>query len=149
MIVAMKIISLGFDMDAIRKKMQSMKAETDDLYRKIKEYEDATKEANDASDRNECDIRDMGKKVQKYETKMEEIMEQLTASGAKMDAAESEFKDKDEDVNAQSRRVLLLEQESTISVVKLALMSKEADNIVKGCRHWESKTMNNEVEMRP
>jgi len=141
-------------MDAIRKKMQSMKAETDDLYRKIKEYEDATKEANDASDRNECDIRDMGKKVQKYETKMEEIMEQLTASGAKMDAAESEFKDKDEDVNAQSRRVLLLEQESTISVeklattvMKLALMSKEADNIVKGCRHWESKTMNNEVEI--
>jgi len=134
--------------------MQSMKAETDDLYRKIKEYEDATKEANDASDRNECDIRDMGKKVQKYETKMEEIMEQLTASGAKMDAAESEFKDKDEDVNAQSRRVLLLEQESTISVeklattvMKLALMSKEADNIVKGCRHWESKTMNNEVEI--
>ena len=131
-----------------------LQAETDDLYRKIKEYEDATKEANDASDRNECDIRDMGKKVQKYETKMEEIMEQLTASGAKMDAAESEFKDKDEDVNAQSRRVLLLEQESTISVeklattvMKLALMSKEADNIVKGCRHWESKTMNNEVEI--
>merc|ERR1712098_862098 len=65
-----------------------------------------------------------------------------------------EFKDKDEDVNAQSRRVLLLEQESTISVeklattvMKLALMSKEADNIVKGCRHWESKTMNNEVEI--
>merc|ERR1719278_101591 len=85
---------------------------------------------------------------------MEETMEQLTASGAKMDAAESEFKDKDEDVNAQSRRVLLLEQESSIqieklasTVLKLALMSKEADNIVKGCRHWESKTMNNEVEI--
>merc|ERR1712179_869374 len=84
----------------------------------------------------------------------EETMEQLTASGSKMDAAESEFKDKEEDVNAQSRRVLLLEQESTISVeklattvMKLALMSKEADNIVKGCRHWESKTMNNEVEV--
>merc|ERR1711970_582102 len=77
-----------------------------------------------------------------------------TASSSKMDAAESEFKDKEEDVNAQSRRVLLLEQESTISVeklattvMKLALMSKEADNIVKGCRHWESKTMNNEVEI--
>ena len=26
-------------------------------------------------------------------------------------------------------------------------MSKDADNIVKGCRHWESKTMNNEVEI--
>ena len=131
-----------------------LQAETDDLYSKIKEYEDATKEANSKSDANEALIRDMGKKVQKYETKMEETMEQLTASSSKMDAAESEFKDKEEDVNAQSRRVLLLEQESTISVeklattvMKLALMSKDADNIVKSCRHWESKTMNNECEI--
>merc|ERR1711997_76383 len=28
-----------------------------------------------------------------------------------------------------------------------ALMSKEADNIIKGARHWESKTMNNELEV--
>merc|ERR550525_1901512 len=81
-------------------------------------------------------------------------MEQLQASNSKMEAAEAEFKDKEEDVNAQSRRVLLLEQECTINieklastVLKLAVMSKEADNIVKGCRHWESKTMNNEVEI--
>merc|ERR1719493_194784 len=124
------------------------------MYSKCKEYDDATKDANSVSDKNDCDIRDVGKKVTKMETKMEEILEQLTASGAKMDAAESEFKDKDEDVNAQSRRVLLLESECSIqieklatTVLKLALMSKDADNIVKGCRHWESKTMNNEVEI--
>merc|ERR1712189_156236 len=93
--------------DAIRKKMQSMKAETDDLYKKINEYETTTKEANSVSDKLDCDLRDLGKKVQKFETKMEETMEQL----------------------------------------QLAVMSKEADNIVKGCRHWESKTMNNEVEI--
>ena len=81
-------------------------------------------------------------------------MEQLTGSNTKMEMAESEFKDKEEDVNAQSRRVLLLEQEASINieklattVLKLALMSKDADNIVKSCRHWESKTMNNEVEI--
>merc|ERR1712021_2007 len=51
-------------------------------------------------------------------------------------------------------RVLLLEQEMTINieklavtVMKLAQMSKEADNIIKGARHWESKTMNNEAEI--
>ena len=43
-------------------------------------------------------------------------MEKLQASNSKMEEAEKEFKDKEEDVNAQSRRVLLLEQESTISV---------------------------------
>ena len=54
-----------------------------------------------------------------------------------MDEAEKEFKDKEEDVNAQSRRVLLLEEESRISVeklvntiLKLALMSKDADHNV-------------------
>ena len=141
-------------MDAIRKKMQSMKVEIDDSYNKCKEFDDATKEANSASDKNDIDIRDVGKKVQKMETKMEEILEQLQASNSKMEQLDAEYKDKEEDVNAQSRRVLLLENEASIqieklatTVLKLALMSKDADNIVKGCRHWESKTMNNEVEI--
>jgi len=134
--------------------MQSMKVETDDLYAKIAEFERATKEANAISDKYDADIRDTGKKVQKFETGFEETMEKLQASQSKMDEAEAEFKDKDEDVNAQSRRVLLLEEESRISVeklattiLKLALMSKDADNIAKSCRHWESKTMNNECEI--
>merc|ERR1719334_1413614 len=124
-----------------------MKVETDDLYAKIAEFEKATKEANTISDKYDADIRDTGKKVQKFESNLEETMEKLQASQSKMDEAEAEFKDKDEDVNAQSRRVLLLEEESRISVLKLALMSKDADNIVKSCRHWESKTMNNECEI--
>merc|ERR1712181_91260 len=78
----------------------------------------------------------------------------LTASVAKMDEAEKEFKDKDDDVNAAARRCVLMEGEATGSVeklattvMKLALMSKEADNIIKGARHWESKNMNNEMEI--
>jgi len=94
------------------------------------------------------------KKVQKLETNLEETMEKLQQSASKMDEAEKEFKDKDDDVNAQSRRVLLLEDESRISIeklattiLKLALMSKDADTIIKSCRSWESKTMNNEAEI--
>merc|ERR1719374_321928 len=71
-----------------------------------------------------------------------------------MEEAEKEYKDKEEDVNAASRRCLLMEEETRISteklantVLKLALMSKDADNIIKGSRHWESKTMNNEMEI--
>ena len=52
------------------------------------------------------------------------------------------------------RRCVLMEAECTISVeklattiLKLANMSKDADRIVKGMREWESKTMNNEVEI--
>jgi len=134
--------------------MQSMKAETDELYAKIEEMQESTREANSESERFDMDIRDTGKKVGKFETNLEEIIEKLMQSSAKMDEAEKEFKDKDDDVNAQSRRVLLLEEECRISVeklattvFKLATMSKDADTIVKGCRHWENNTMNNEVEI--
>merc|ERR1719180_785431 len=134
--------------------MQSMKAETDELYKKISDFEATTNEANTKSDKYDCDIRDLGKKVNKMETNIEETMEKLQLSSIKMEEAEKEFKDKEEEVNAQNRRVMLLEEESRISVeklastiMKLAHMSKDADNIVKSCRHWESKTMNNEVEI--
>ena len=88
------------------------------------------------------------------ECSLEETMEKLQQSAAKMEEAEKEFKDKEDDVNAQARRTVLMEEEVRISVeklattiLKLANMSKEADKIVKGMREWESKTMNNEVEI--
>ena len=124
------------------------------MYQMIEEFEEETKEANVLSDLYEMDIRDMGKKVQKQELTMEDTLEALQSAASKMELAESEFKDKEDDVNAQTRRVLLLEDESRISVeklantaLKLAFISKDADNIVKECRFWENKTMNNECEI--
>merc|ERR1712130_155587 len=109
------------------------------MYQKINDIQESTREANADSDRFDADIRDTGKKVQKFETSLEEILEKMMQSTAKMDEAEKEFKDKDDDVNAQSRRVLLLEEECRISVeklattvLKLANMSKDADTIIKG-----------------
>jgi len=124
------------------------------LYKKIQEYENSAKEANGISDKFDADIRDMGKKVAKLECTMEETLEALQSSSSKMEEAEKEYKDKEEDVNAQARRVLLLEEEVRISIeklastiLKLANMSKEADKIVKSAREWESKTLNNECEI--
>merc|ERR1712061_650622 len=51
-------------MDAIRKKMQSLKAETEQLYATIASFEEATREASARADQADCDIRDLGKKVQ-------------------------------------------------------------------------------------
>ena len=39
--------------------------ETDDLYQKCQNYEDAIKDANAVSDKFDADIRDLSKKVQK------------------------------------------------------------------------------------
>merc|ERR1712088_269663 len=126
----------------------------DALYAKNAEYEEDIRQSNSISDQFDIQIGDTGKKVQKFETSFEEILEKMTASAAKMDEAEKEFKDKDDDVNAAARRVVLMEGEATVSVeklattvMKLALMSEEADNIIKGARHWESKNMNNEMEI--
>ena len=70
------------------------------------------------------------------ESRLEETMEALQASDTSMESAENAFTDIDDDVNAQSRRIMLLEEEEFIqgeklanTVHKLALMSKDADNI--------------------
>jgi len=48
--------------------MQTMKVETDDLYKKISDMEDFIKETNKESDKFDADIRDSSKKVTKQET---------------------------------------------------------------------------------
>ena len=143
----------------------------DEYTKKIQEYEEKTKHDNIISDKLDADLRDIGKKVQKYDNGIEETMEKLQQSSSKLEVntglalassfqyclfvcqeAEKEFKDKDDEVSTLSRRIMLIEEEGRISeekmantVLKLAVMSKEADNIVKGCRYWESQVMNNEV----
>ena len=159
-------------MDSIRKKMQSMKvktyifgiqhsfrtnifkAEIDEMYETAANFEETTRINNNYSDGLDAELRDLSKKVQRFESRLEETMEALQASDTSMESAENAFTDIDDDVNAQSRRIMLLEEEEFIqgeklanTVHKLALMSKDADNIVKGCRHWENLTMNNEGEI--
>jgi len=51
-------------MDAIRKKMQTMKAEMDDYTKKISVFEKVTSDNNAISDKLDADLRDIGKKVQ-------------------------------------------------------------------------------------
>ena len=85
---------------------------------------------------------------------MDETLEKLVATTTKEEEAEKEFKDKEQDVNTAARRLILLEEEARNSEVKLAActikvatMSKEADKIVREARVFETRTMNNEVEI--
>ena len=74
------------------------------VYKKIADFEAKTAETNAVSDKLDAEMRDVGKKVQKYETGMEETLEKLQESSAKLELAEKEFKDKDDDVNAAARQ---------------------------------------------
>merc|ERR1711997_239384 len=139
-------------MDAIRKKMQSLKSETDGLYAVIKGFEDETKESNRRSDQADCDIRDFGKKVHGLEIDFDETCDKLQKATESLEEKEKMYREVEGDVSALSRRIMLMEEEAKKSeenlagtVTKLATTSKEADNILKKVKVFESKCMNNEV----
>jgi len=139
-------------MDAIRKKMQSLKGETEGLYATIRGFEDATAEAAARADQADCDIRDFGKKVQQLEIGFDETNDKLTKATESLEEAEKQFKEVEGDVSALTRRIMLMEEEDKKSadnlcttVTKLALTSKAADNVLKEVKVVESTCMNNEV----
>merc|ERR1712021_212914 len=140
------------DMDAIRKKMQSLKGETDGLYATIQGFEDATREATARAEQADCDIRDYGKKVQSLEMSFDETNDKLTKASESLEEAEKQFKEVEGDVSALTRRIMLMEEEDKKSadtlcttITKLALTSKSADNVLKAVKVVESTCMNNEV----
>merc|ERR1711970_500022 len=131
----------GTNMDAIRKKMQSLKGETDGLYATIQGFEDATSEAAARADLADCDIRDYGKKVQSLEIGFDETNDKLTKATESLEEAEKQFKEVEGDVSALTRRIMLMEEEDKKSadtlcntITKLALTSKSADNVLKAVK---------------
>merc|ERR1711962_1455904 len=139
-------------MDAIRKKMQSLKGETDGLYATIAGFEEATREAVARADQADCDIRDYGKKVQQLEIGFDETNDKLTKATESLEEAEKQFKEVESDVSALTRRITLMEEEDKKSaetlcqtVTKLAITSKAADNVMKTIKVVENTCLNNEV----
>jgi len=139
-------------MDAIRKKMQSLKAETEGLYSTIQRFENLAKEYTATAEQADCDIRDYGKKVQNFEIAFDETNDKLTKATESLEEKEKTFKEVESDVSALTRRIMLMEEEAKKSeqtladtVTKLAVTSKEADTVLKAVKVVESKNMNNEV----
>merc|ERR1712168_497057 len=123
--------SESLKMDAIRKKMQSLKSETDSLYSIIHNFEEDAKESNRRSDQADCDIRDYGKKVHGLEIEFDETCDKLQKASESLE--EEEAKKSEENLAG--------------TVTKLATTSKEADNILKKVKAVESTCMNNEVPL--
>merc|ERR1712128_306925 len=144
-------VTTADNMDAIRKKMQSLKGETDGLYSTIRGFEDATKEATARADQADCDIRDYGKKVQSLEIGYDETNDKLTKATESLEEADKQFKEVEGDVAALTRRIMLMEEDKKSAdtlcntITKLALTSKSADNVLKAVKVVESTCMNNEV----
>merc|ERR1712106_197779 len=143
-----------FKMDSIRKKMQSLKAETDGLYATIKKFEDTKKEFDGVSDQADCDIRDYGKKVHSYEIEFDETLDKLNKANEQYEEKDKSHREVEGDIAALTRRIMLMEEEAkkaettlANTVTKLAISSKEADDVLKKVKVVESKCMNNEVTL--
>merc|ERR1711981_511458 len=95
-------------MDAIRKKMQSLKSETDSLYSIIHNFEEETKESNRRSDQADCDIRDYGKKVHGLEIEFDETCDKLQKASESLEEKEKMYREVEGDVSALSRRIMLM-----------------------------------------
>merc|ERR1712127_765240 len=141
-------------MDAIRKKMQSLKGETDSLYSIIHNFEEDTKGSNERSDQADRDIRDYGKKVHGLEIDFDETCDKLQKATESLEEKEKMYREVESDVAALSRRIMLMEEEAKKSeeslagtVTKLATTSKEADNILKKVKTVENTCLNNEVTL--
>merc|ERR1712193_391947 len=138
-------------MDAIRKKMQSLKAETEQLYATIAAFEEATREATARADQADCDIRDLGKKVQNLEMGYDETNDKLTKATESLEEADKQYKEVEADVAALTRRIMLKEEDKKAAdtlcntVTKLAITSKNADQILKAVKVVENTCLNNEV----
>ena len=89
-LLALSQICSGFchkviTMDAIRKKMKSLKDETEGLLAIIQKFEEQTAESNKILQQAECDIRDFGKKVNNLEITFEETVDKLNKSNEELE----------------------------------------------------------------
>ena len=136
-------------MDAIRKKMKSLKSETDQLNTVIRRFEEETQDAVARAEQADLDIRshwlnflvlssastlvfrDYGKKCSKLEFDFDETNEQLIKVSAALEEKEKSVEELEADISALARRIMLMEEENkkaeqslADTVIKLALSSK-------------------------
>merc|ERR1712152_40852 len=104
----------------------------------IASFEEATREASARADQADCDIRDLGKKVQNLEMGYDETNDKLTKASESLEEADKQYKEVESEVAALTRRIMLMEEEDKKSadnlcntITKLALTSKAADNVMK------------------
>merc|ERR1711950_87725 len=95
-----------------------------------------------------------GKKVQNLEMGYDETNDKLTKATESLEEADKQYKEVESDVAALTRRIMLMEEEDKKSagnlcntVTKLAITSKNADQILKAVKVVENSCLNNEVTL--
>merc|ERR1712110_982306 len=91
--------------------------------------------------------------IQNLEMNYDETNDKLTKASESLEEADKQFKEVESDVAALTRRIMLMEEEEDKksadnlcqTITKLAVTSKNADQILKGVKLVENTCLNNEV----
>merc|ERR1711877_13315 len=93
-------------------------------------------------------------KVHGLEIEFDETTDKLNKAGEAYEEKDKNHREVEADIAALSRRIMLMEEEAkkaettlANTVTKLAVSSKEADDVLKKVKVVESKCMNNEVTL--
>ena len=78
-------------MDAIKKKMQSLKAETDNSLARAEQLDSEAQEANRRAEKTEEHVRDLQKKMQHVENDLDITIEKLSSTTTKLDEKDKAF----------------------------------------------------------
>jgi len=125
-------------MDSIKKKMQSLAAETDRAQERCARWEKEVNSTNTVADQFEEQVKNLQKKIQATESAYDVCTEDLFNQTIKLEEMEKKASNAEGQVGDLARRVLLMEENSTkyeerlaVSVTNLAKTSLEADRLQK------------------
>ena len=138
-------------MDAIKKKMNTLKSETNAAVTRVKKLESMVERDNERSVVNKETLVALQRKCHLVEAQYDETMEKYGKTCLKLEEKESSLQILEEESNAMCRRVALLEdeQKKTMSklsgaVLDLAKMSQEADQLMRKIKQLEQRNSQDE-----
>ena len=131
--------------------MESLKGETKDTVDKIKDLETSTEKDNEREVKANDLLKHITRKYLLVEKDFDETLEKYKATSLKLESVEIAYDQVEEESNAMSRRVMLLEDEEVKStrklaqvVLDLAKMSLDADNQAKKVKLLEQRSIQDE-----
>ena len=138
-------------MDAIKKKMETLKSETNAAKARVKELEDMTLRDNQKAEYHTETMVAMQRKCHLIEAQFDQTLEKYKQTSLSLEEKELNLQILENDSNAMARRVALLEDEQkkimtklSQTVLDLAKMSLHADQLMKKIKQLEQRNIQDE-----
>merc|ERR1712080_644674 len=137
--------ALGFRMEAIKKKMQAMKVEKDNLCDRCDEVEQKTKEAYIRQEKAEEECTELINKSRTLEIDVDKYGEKLVNQVMAQEAKEAQVLAAEAEFNGLSRRVQ--ELEDTTAIQKYDKAATEADDSDRMAKVLANRAVEDEAKM--